>query len=207
MLIVEGPDLVGKTTFCRALVRRADERGLFPAIYHHLSRLPSTWDPERDYLPLVSPFVVQDRFHLSEIVYGHVTRGESFLAPGTASFIDETNARQGGMTLIFCAPDPAFIVEQHQKRGDQMFPLEKILEVNEMYCRLIDTRETPYLCKPPGGTREVVRYSLDDSPSALSRGVAVLPGPGPFPAESPLVDVVLDAWTARLQAAGFAPRR
>lgn len=207
MLIVEGPDLVGKTTFCRALVKRADERGRFPAIYHHLSRLPSTWHPDRDYEPLMSPFVVQDRFHLSEIVYGHVTRGESFLSPGSASHLDEVNARMGGLTLVFFAPDKDLVRQQYAKRGDEMFGLEAILAVNDMYRLLVEDGHVKYVCRPPGGKREVMDYSRNDAPTATILGVAVLPGDGPWPAQSPLVDKVLDLWTAALIERGFSPRR
>lgn len=69
MIIVEGPDLAGKTSFCEALQKYVG--GLWQ--YRHLSK-PGPDFP--GYTALMENFVICDRFHISAPLYG-LARGEN----------------------------------------------------------------------------------------------------------------------------------
>jgi len=71
MLILEGADQLGKTTLANKLLKELHKRG-YPYVYRHFTRLPDCWKYPMSYLAHVSEPVVQDRFHMSEIVYTYM---------------------------------------------------------------------------------------------------------------------------------------
>src|SRR3954463_7179680 len=81
MLIVEGPDGVGKSHLCQALIKKWNSNprkySPWPVIYQSLNQLPESWHHYKSYLPYVTRTTVQDRFHLSELVYGTAVREQS----------------------------------------------------------------------------------------------------------------------------------
>ena len=98
MLIVEGTDGVGKTTLCQRLVKELEVHG--PWIYSHFGKLPSTWDYPWSYIPRISQYVVQDRFHMSEIAY-RVARGEEQqLHPEAYRLVDAYLRMSGSCTVV-----------------------------------------------------------------------------------------------------------
>lgn len=105
MLIIEGPDAVGKTTLARKCVKAANDlfeqnANLTPATYVHLSALPHGWHYYQDYLPLIQRGFVMDRFHLSEVAYGKGIRKDTNLSN---TYLDMLNAQItliGGVTAL-----------------------------------------------------------------------------------------------------------
>lgn len=85
IVVVEGIDRVGKTTFAEKLVKRANENGKMLLIYKHPELIvkygemdtSNETDKMFQMLQLTEMFggeVVFDRFHISEFVYGVVER-------------------------------------------------------------------------------------------------------------------------------------
>jgi thymidylate kinase len=139
MLIIEGPDLCGKTTLCNALLKRLWENpkkyGNYPAVYEHFSRLPPSWRYPKSYLPFIKRYSVMDRFHLSELCYGRVTRGGTHLTANCVRFLDAQLALVGSYTVLITTSDD--FLKAHWGR-DEMFTLDQVLAVNKMYKSLAE---------------------------------------------------------------------
>jgi thymidylate kinase len=127
MLIVEGTDSVGKTTLTRKL---ATKLGL---LYQHLGPLPDSW-VEQDYISLGSHRCAYDRYHISDIAY-------SWGIPGRVCKIKNARFLHAALTVRFAAitvmitADSDLLTLRHRDE-DQMFDLQTVLRVNEMYCKL-----------------------------------------------------------------------
>ncbi len=139
MLILEGPDLTGKTTLCYLLVWKlnllAVESKTMPFVYRHFTRLPDgAWDYYWDYLPHICRGIVQDRFHVSEMVYGPVHKGVSRVTIEIARLLQGHLNLVGGMTVLITADDE-LIEQQYKDKGSrqEMYQLGQILEVNQRY--------------------------------------------------------------------------
>ena len=182
MLIIEGPDLVGKTTLCNELLKRltseegARTYGQWPAIYGHFSRLPAGWNYFKSYLPYITRYTVMDRFHVSELVYGGVTRGKTHISPGGLRLLEALLTLAGSYTVLVTASD-AFIERRFaDKKRDEMFKLEQILAVNARYKLLADYHPEAVID---------LTYEVSED--------------GAFPAEDDaLIDTILRGWTNRL---------
>ena len=139
MIIVEGSDLVGKTTLCKVLCAKLNELG-WPHVYQHLSRLPASWaaDPVANYRRLASPYVVRDRFHMSEPLYA-ATRGEHpMISPRGYEQVDRSLAAYCAFTIVVTA-DPELIRARYEARRQlEMYALDTILQVNESYRQMIE---------------------------------------------------------------------
>jgi hypothetical protein len=101
MLIIEGTDGIGKTTLCKKLLERLYAHG--PWVYRHFTKLPESWKYPYDYLAHMSRFVVQDRFHLSEVVYRRARKEEIRLHPWDVSWIEGQLVNCAAYTVIFVA--------------------------------------------------------------------------------------------------------
>lgn len=175
MIIVEGPDGVGKTTLCKKLL------SFLPThVYSHFTRLPKEFDYHWGYAARVTPQVVQDRFHMSEIVYSRA-RGEP---PGLDEFgyklVDARVRLMGGVIVVVTA-DPALV----RARWDptQMYDLERTVRAAEEYLSLMNDvgsgwvdRDVVIHChgtKPYVTDHEVREIiTLYQSRSLLVRGIA-----------------------------------
>jgi thymidylate kinase len=98
MLIVEGPDGVGKTVLCKKLLERLPDH-----IYSHFSRPPKVFDQYWGWADRVHPLLVQDRFHLGELVYPKVRGEESQLDPETYRLVDAKIRQAGGFIVLVTA--------------------------------------------------------------------------------------------------------
>ena len=103
MLVVEGSDGVGKTVFCHALLKELESRG--PWIYSHFGLLPITWRYPSSYFPHMSKYLVQDRFHMSEIVYRKARGEPQELSSFAYSIVDAKLCLLGGLTVILVADE------------------------------------------------------------------------------------------------------
>lgn len=129
--------MVGKTTLAKALAHRLNERG-WPHIYRHLSRLPETWRSNvvPNYIRLMNPYVVQDRFHYSEPLYTAATRPREPALLGPSAYDQvERSLRSHCSFLIVITADPELIEERYteERRKSEMFALDEVLKVNELY--------------------------------------------------------------------------
>ena len=132
MLIIEGSDLVGKTTFARKLVEYLNGLDV-PVIYAHFGLLPASWNYYWDYLDHMNRRVVMDRFIMSEVVYGAACRGHSQIDASTYRLLDARIRLYNGVTVVMTAK-PTFIEEQYTKHKDrETFQLDDVLAVNALY--------------------------------------------------------------------------
>jgi hypothetical protein len=131
MIVIEGADLVGKTTLCEALLKdqRLSRAGF---VYQHLGRLSPNFDHWLDYDKLMGPCMVRDRFHMSEVVYAGVTDRPSSMCPEAYRVVD-AKLRLLGALVVTCYVEP-WTVEYRLKRSPQEpFNLEQIQHVNASY--------------------------------------------------------------------------
>lgn len=140
MIIVEGADLVGKTTLCKELVRRSS----FDLAYNHLSRLPESFHRFYDYLELIKPSNVFDRFHMSEIAYIAARREKQ----GSTNFawyaaIDRMIIDAAGMIIIVTADEPLI---RSRMRDDEMYDMDTILRANEAFLTMATENEFQGFC-------------------------------------------------------------
>lgn len=135
MIIVEGTDLLGKTTLCNQLVRSLNAAG-HSHVYSHLSKLPDSFDHVRGYLPLCARNIVYDRFYLSRQAYGGALNNQTVLKPEEIHWLDGYTRLFGTYTVLVVAAEQ-FVREQYgRKDRDEMYDLESIIAVNEEYEKL-----------------------------------------------------------------------
>lgn len=132
MLIVEGADCVGKTTLCKALLCEYDLQSQ-GYVYSHFTRLPRGFDYYWGYVERMSRRIVQDRFHLSEIVYTQVRGEESPLTSELYRLVGAKLRLLGAYTVVItAAPD---LIKERWEGGQQMYSLENVLKANELFSR------------------------------------------------------------------------
>lgn len=145
MLIVEGPDMIGKTTLCEALIKRLNALG-YPLIPQHFGLLPKGWNYYADYLPFMNARTVMDRFILSEVVYGNVLRGSTQLDPETYRMLDAQLRLQGSVTVVIYATDEWLskqIVDKYAQRDEKFSPAQ-IMQVNRGFANLVNSEVTEH---------------------------------------------------------------
>jgi hypothetical protein len=125
MIIVEGPDLAGKTRFCQDLQKHLGKRWQ----YRHLSR-PGHDFPGYD--TLMGNFVICDRFHISAPLYG-LARGEN---PALSLTPAEYRRVQGKLMLrasvtVVLLPCAHAIAERW--RVGEMYDLSTVLKARYWY--------------------------------------------------------------------------
>lgn len=132
MIIVEGTDLVGKTTLCEALIKMLNAAD-YPHVYQHLSKLPVSFDRVKGYLPLCNKDMVYDRFHLSRQAYGRACQNQEVLSHAEQWWLEGYMRMHCSFTVLVVATDE-FITQQYtSKDRDEMYNLNDILAVNHEY--------------------------------------------------------------------------
>lgn len=133
MLVVEGPDHVGKTTFCKKVVERLE--ALFPVYYAHMGRPPMSFNFGSDYYTRISEYAAQDRFHLGGFVY------HSRLSIAQMRLISSYCRAEGGLVVAITVP-PETIEEWKETivRSGRAhdFKLGSILTHNEVFSMLAE---------------------------------------------------------------------
>lgn len=129
MLIVEGPDGVGKTTLCKKLLK-----GLPGHVYAHFTRLPPGFDYHWGYADRASRRVVQDRFHMSELAYAKARGERPMLDRHGYQLIDARLRLLGAVTVVVTAS-----AELVASRWDnsQMYSLDATLAAAREYDRVL----------------------------------------------------------------------
>lgn len=146
MLILEGPDEIGKTTAAKTLVRlaaelaeRADNGKSRPVFYSHMTRQNAAFDFFYDYQDLMSLHAVQDRFHIGSLVYHHdvITQHRFRIVEGwlatLASFV----------VVMYAGTDKHYAELLKGCKKDQMFDADEDMHHNRIY-RGIAIGDHPY---------------------------------------------------------------
>jgi thymidylate kinase len=130
--VIDGSDCTGKTTLAKRCVELLNARG-FPHVYHHLSRLPRCWERQApmNYERLISPWVVQDRFHVSNPVYAAVEPRKPEITQAEYALVEATLRLRGAYVVIVTA-EPA-LIERRFVAEREMYSLRQVLQVNEWF--------------------------------------------------------------------------
>lgn len=138
MLILEGSDLVGKTTLAKQLTKRLWDARM-PHVYSHFSRLPDAFDRYWGYVERASRDVVQDRYHMSEIAYG-VGRGDlgrlgdNTLTPERYRLVDAHIRAMGAYTVVLYSSEPQLLRDRYEReQAREMYDIDLVLRVNAWY--------------------------------------------------------------------------
>ena len=140
MLIIEGSDLVGKTTLIKELCTEATKRG-FPMIPQHFGLLPDSWNFFGDYLDYIVDTTVMDRFILSEVIYGEILRDGSRINQCDFKALQSNLNYNKAMTVIIAA-EPDFFKEHVHKQFEyrsEVFKEEQICNVNDAFLMVMQT--------------------------------------------------------------------
>lgn len=138
MMIIEGGDLVGKTTLAHEIVKYTESA----FIYQWFTKPGRRFSPEM-YFQLAHPSVIQDRFHASSVFYQHLL--ESVPATCTVEQHQQLNAYLelvGCLHVFMYSSDEEIIIKRYNQRPEEeMYPLDKTLAVNDFYklaCESVD---------------------------------------------------------------------
>jgi hypothetical protein len=127
MLIIEGPDLVGKTTLAKAICREQSMQEL-GYVYQHMSRLPKGFRYPMQYEEMASRRTVRDRFHMSEVVYATVRGEVSPLNPERYRWVDGVLRALGAYTVVVLAHEDLIAQRYAARESVEMYPLAKVIE-------------------------------------------------------------------------------
>lgn len=137
MIVVEGADCVGKTTLVAKLIKRLNQAG-FPHVPLHLSKLPECFDHVRDYLPLMSPNVVWDRFYMSRNAYGMAVDNQRVLNRREYRYLD-AKARLVPTHHVVITATPQLIRERFEDGAHMSYTIDDILRVNDKYVEFCES--------------------------------------------------------------------
>jgi hypothetical protein len=140
MLIIEGPDMVGKTTLidrlAPALGVDRDKCGLPEAEYTLNKQWLERWGPN----------TVMDRYFISEFIYGLTCRGKANVSPANCLELLNTLFRLRTCMIVMVATPTCYrkILEEHYDSKREAFTQEQCYKVNLAYYEL-------FVVKPYGG--------------------------------------------------------
>lgn len=138
VIIVEGIDGSGKSTLVDSL------ESMIPDNYHvlRMHRGPIQDTVENEYIePLTSlssnQFLLADRWHVGEMIYGPIYRGES-LVSGLYENLIESYLDSIGAVKIILQPDISEVRQRLADRGEDYLLEEHVEEVYKFYGQYAD---------------------------------------------------------------------
>lgn len=146
MLVIEGPDNVGKTVFAKAIVKYVVEHDCHSVMYQHMTRQNGSFNFFEDYKPLINPYAVQDRFHLGGLAYH-----EGVINVSQLRIIEGWIYGNGGLIILLHASDHRWYEERiHLDNRGNILDLPVMVEANFRYHNMIEK----------GGPRIDVRWDV-----------------------------------------------
>lgn len=136
MLVIEGPDMVGKTTLADKIRKTMYKMG-HPAAAMKFG-MESKGIMSVDYLrDRIHRWTVCDRMHASEVIYAMARGDRPRLAPGDCAAVDGIIAAHSGMMVVIVAKPNAYdrLIALHHKRGED-YSIATCRHVNAMYRQL-----------------------------------------------------------------------
>lgn len=130
MLIIEGPDGVGKTTLAMTLRKYLPRH-----FYSHMTKPGEGFDFYWDYLDRIGRNVIQDRFHWGEAIYPQAVGRDSQLDLGEFRLI-EARLRLVGSFLVLITAELDLVEERWH--SDQMFSCNQTVAAASEYIRVME---------------------------------------------------------------------
>jgi hypothetical protein len=187
MLVIEGPDGVGKTT----LARRLQAEMAQSVSYQHWGKLPDSFDFYHGYLDAIRPLSVCDRFIMSEVAYGIGARHHSRLGPLSYHVLDAKIALVGGITVVIHCENDAVCEHVHRNKGESAFTLEEHRRINAVYRHVAQTGGVEY-----DGRQWTVWHDFGYQLTAA--GIAANQWPS---SDETFITLLLTAWRSRIMHA------
>jgi len=146
MIILDGSDCVGKTTTAERLRALAGPTVGLELGYRHLSRPPPDFDHMREYMEGVGQHV-QDRYHLSSIVYGKILGGGTYISARRMLTVQRYLRWQGALVVVFYGGREWLRDQLAKSVKKEMYSREQILDANDAFKALatVQSRGEP-LC-------------------------------------------------------------
>ncbi len=132
-IIIEGLDKTGKSTLARYL---SDRLGL---PIKKFSAPEKDKDPTPEYIFFLANAErsIIDRCYMSEMAYGPVMRGGSWIDQRMQTVVEEV-AKRRGTTGVYCFADERALAERFVKDKEEFLPIEKAVEVQKNFERAVD---------------------------------------------------------------------
>lgn len=140
MIILEGTDNLGKTTFAHKLRTRLRERLQIDYAYTHFTVLSPSFRFPMDYLPFFTHNTMLDRFYQSELAYSAARGVQSRVSDAMASKLDAIAELAGCTRVLFLASSTRRVADDRE----QMFDTGVIQRANEAYDQLYATRRLQF---------------------------------------------------------------
>lgn len=144
IIVLEGPDLAGKTTVAQWLQAELTKRSITST---YIKRGPIRADPMTEYLrpldvTLTDPTehcLILDRWHVGELIYGPLLRGRSELTVPQANYIEMVLQSLGCAFIHVTAP--IFDLENRWDiRGDSLIKREWLSRITDAYWDYVSMR-------------------------------------------------------------------
>lgn len=171
LIIVEGPDGAGKTTFVESLQRELahNPRGAEDIITLHCGP-PSdhvyaeyTKNHLHGYSPMQLTHVVCDRWHWGELIYGPMLRGESKLDRHGFDRVEHYLARRGAV-VAFLTEKAQILARRVEERGDELVKVDQLPYLVAAYDVVASWSRLPVLVGPT--TQEIIETAVAFEASA-----------------------------------------
>lgn len=133
IVVIDGPDGVGKSTLARRLQREKVARRI-----KHLSKLPPEWTINHYEDILKSSSLILDRFHYSEPVYCAATGRRPCWMPEDVVTINQWLRKYEVFTILVTAEKKSLLTKRCSSR-DEMYDMSTIHHVNDLFWRLVET--------------------------------------------------------------------
>lgn len=139
MIIIEGPDQIGKTTAARTLAHMmAEHMGSQDAMrfYRHMGKPAPTFDHTLGYMNPQA--VVQDRFHLGSLVYGLMLGRGEYPTHQQMLKVQRWLRWTGCLTVIMYGEAEWF--REKLTARDELYSREQIIQSNQCFSLLSEIR-------------------------------------------------------------------
>src|SRR5580765_4211415 len=146
LIIIEGPDGVGKTTLAESLAKELAESGDEVELLHRGPPKSHPLDeyvlPLLDYVPGLGRHVICDRWHWGEAVYPQVLDRTSLLDDPVFRYI-EMFLRSRGALVVRPYASLELLTSRLLVRGDNLIGVDQLEEIRRGYLRVSSWSRLP----------------------------------------------------------------
>lgn len=152
MIVLEGPDMAGKTTLATELFKRIVAMKTRHPMVRHFTKVQHHFDKYWGYRECCQRDVILDRFHLSHVVYRDVEDVEHHLTPLRYELVDAEISRMSGLVVVLAPPASTIEDRWVKNPRPEMYDKAHALKVADRFhwlasgasCGLISTRTGTY---------------------------------------------------------------